>query len=146
MNPNIMEALAVVLSELQRSNLTIEELSIVSEMLSRQGFSPQEISAAIDLLQQRSEMNLRTGSGPRVMREPSAGAWRILTRNERAMLSPEAEQLLMQSQRTGIFSPLDVDNALLEAARDEERPISRDRMMEIITILLMEKPPAGSEN
>jgi hypothetical protein len=96
------------------------------------------------LLQQRSEANARLATTT-VTREPNAGAWRILTRNERAMLSPEAEQLLLQSQRTGIFSPLDVDTALLEAAREEERPVNRERMMEIVTMLLMEKPPAGSD-
>ncbi len=143
MNTNIMEALAVVLSELQRSNFTVEELSLVSELLSRQGFSSQEIAAAIDLLQRRLEPNARANINA-IVREPSAGTWRILTRHERMMLSTEAEQILLQMQRTGIITALDVDNALVYAAREEERPVTRERIVEIVTEILFEKPPAGS--
>lgn len=135
-----MEALAVVLTELQRGNLTAEEMSMLSELLTRQGFTPQEITAAMDLLQRRPEAMARSIGTALPLRQPNPGAWRVLTKFERSMMTPEAEGLLQQMQRTSLVTPFDVDSILDEIAREETLPINRDDLLELMTEILLEKP------
>lgn len=140
MNTNIMEALAIVLSELQRSRFSLEELSQVSELLRRQGFSPQEVAAALDLLQRRIDFSLRAGGAAA---ESSTGSWRVLTRTERDLFSPEAEGLLLEAMRNQLLLPLDLDRVMMLILREENVPVSKEILTEIITEVLMEKPPDG---
>lgn len=139
MNQSLMEALAYVLSELHQSSLSADEVNEVSEILSNQGFSIAEIHSAIEFLRPRISNDSKSA-----FQVSSTISWRVIQKNELYLFTAEALETLYLCQRLRIISVGDIEVLMDFIKREEDVPIDKDGLFELMTDVLLENGSEGN--
>ncbi|RKY64697.1 MAG: hypothetical protein DRQ08_07160 [Candidatus Latescibacterota bacterium] len=138
MHQRILEIVVFLADELNRRGGELKDIAKLSDDLRRQGYTENEISAALSWLFERLEEGRRwegtTYSGVRVLHEV-----------ERRVLSPEAYGYLLQLRALGLITPGQMEATIERAIMTGAGRVDKEDIKALVASLLFGEGVEGGE-
>jgi uncharacterized protein Smg (DUF494 family) len=143
MNKRILEILTYVMKEIRNSTFEDLDLQFILDILSKQGFSEDEIAAAMSWLMNHGENIDRLIKGhPAGLPRP---IWRHLNESEMDAISPNAFSYLFHLRELELLSDDNMERIIERAVTLRSSHLTVEDMQDLIAAVVLDFETSASE-